>query len=199
MPDQTTRAGLPIAHFVNQKAFEAWLAKQPAACPGLWLRLKKKGSDLASTLTKQEAIESALCHGWIDGQLDTHDEGSFLIRFTPRRPKSKWSAVNAKRAAELVDNGRMCASGQAEIDAARSDGRWKSAYASQGSATVPDDLRKALDANPKAAAFFATLTGVNRYAILYRINAVKRAETRTRKIAEYVAMCQRGEVLHPKK
>jgi hypothetical protein len=114
--DQTTRAGLPIAHFANQKAFEAWLAKQPAACPGLWLRLKKKGGDLASTLTKQEAIDSALCHGWIDGQLDTYEEGSFLIRLTPRRPKSKWSAVNAKRAAELVDTGRMRASGQAEID-----------------------------------------------------------------------------------
>ncbi|HEY4375107.1 MAG TPA: YdeI/OmpD-associated family protein [Burkholderiales bacterium] len=198
MADEKIRAGLPVRLFADQAAFEAWLRAQPSDSAGLWLRLAKKGGELASTLTKAQAVDVALCHGWIDGQLDGYDEASWLVRFTPRRARSKWSAANTRRAAELAAAGRIRAAGQAEIDAAQADGRWKAAYSSQGSATVPEDLRVALAANPEAAAFFARLTGANRYAILYRIGAVKRAETRARKIADYVAMCARGEVLHPK-
>jgi uncharacterized protein YdeI (YjbR/CyaY-like superfamily) len=198
MIEETERDGLQIQHFTDRAAFETWIKSQPTNAPGLWLRLAKTGSGFASTLTKQEAIDVALCHGWIDGQLDAFDSNTWLVRFTPRRAGSRWSANNAKRALQLIEAGRMGIAGQAEIDAAKADGRWDAAYASQGSAEIPEDLRCALEANPKAAAFFATLKGANRYAILFRINAVKRAETRARKIADYVAMCERGEVLHPK-
>ena len=199
MAKELARAGLPIKLFADQAAFGAWISAQPSSCPGLWLRLPKKNARLASTLTKAEAIDVALCQGWVDGQLDRFDDASWLIRFTPRRAQSKWSLINARRTVELAAAGKMRPAGQAEIDAAKSDGRWAAAYESQGSAAVPDDLRAALDANPKASAFFATLTGANRYAILYRVNTVKKAETRARKIRDFVAMCERGEVLHPKK
>jgi len=196
---ELSRAGLSIKLFADQAAFDAWVSAQSSDCPGLWLRLPKKNARLASTLTKAEAIDVALCHGWIDGQIDRFDDASWLIRFTPRRARSKWSLINARRTVELAAAGKMRPAGQAEINAAKSDGRWAAAYESQGSATVPDDLRAALEANPRAWAFFTTLTGANRYAILYRVNAVKKAETRVRKIQDFVAMCERGEVLHPKK
>ena len=137
-----------------------------------------------------------LCYGWIDGRLDKYDSESWLVRFTPRRPRSKWSEVNRKRALELISTGRMQPSGQLEIDRAKADGRWEAAYAPASKAEVPPDLQDALDANPKAAAFFATLTGANRYAILYRIGAVKKAETRARKIGDFVGMLERGETVH---
>src|SRR5690606_20035430 len=132
------------------------------------IRFRKNGSSVAS-VTKAQAIDSALCYGWIDGQIDKYDADSWLVRFTPRRPRSKWSQVNRKRALELISAGSMQASGQLEIEKAKADGRWVSAYAPASKAEVPPDLQNALDANPKAAAFFATLTGANRYAILYRI------------------------------
>ena len=163
--------------------------------PGAWLRFAKKGAAIAS-LTKTEAIDTALCHGWIDGQLDKYDAESWLIRFTPRKARSKWSEVNRTRAEELIAAGRMRQRGLAEVDRAKADGRWAAAYAPASSARVPEDLAQALAANPKAAAFFATLTGANRYAVLYRIGAVKRAETRARKIAGFVAMLERGETIH---
>jgi uncharacterized protein YdeI (YjbR/CyaY-like superfamily) len=187
--------GRPVVAFADQAALEAWLAAQPAASPGSWIRFRKKGSAIPS-VTKAEAIDSALCHGWIDGQLNPWDEDSWLIRFTPRRAQSKWSAVNVKRALELVAAGRMQPQGYAEIERAKADGRWEAAYAPASTITVPPDMQAALDANPAAAAFFATLTGANRYAVLYRIGAVKKAETRARKIADYVAMLARGETLH---
>ena len=162
---------------------------------GAWLRFAKKGAGVAS-LTKAEAIDAALCHGWIDGQLDKYDAESWLIRFTPRKARSKWSEVNRTRAEELIAAGRMRQRGLAEVDRAKADGRWAAAYAPASSARVPEDLAQALAANPKAAAFFATLTGANRYAVLYRIGAVKRAETRARKIAAFVAMLERGETIH---
>jgi uncharacterized protein YdeI (YjbR/CyaY-like superfamily) len=190
-----TRAGLPIHLFADAAGFDAWLAAQPADSPGLWLRLAKKDSGIAS-LTKAEAIAAALCHGWIDGQLDKYDDASWLIRFTPRKPRSKWSAINRTRALELIAEGRMEPAGLAQVDAAKADGRWDVAYAPASTAEVPADLQAALDANPAAAAFFATLTGANRYAILYRIGAVKRADTRARKIAGFVAMLERGETVH---
>lgn len=189
------RAGLPILTFADQFALESWLAGQPSDSNGAWIRFPRKGSSLVS-VTKAQAIDSALCHGWIDGQLDKYDADSWLTRFTPRRARSKWSEVNRKRALELISAGRMQASGQLEIDKAKADGRWEAAYASASKAEVPRDLQAALDANPKAAAFFATLTSANRYAILYRIGAVKKAETMARKIEHFVGMLERGETVH---
>lgn len=189
------RGGLPVLAFADGEGFERWLAAQPEDAAGAWLKLPKKSAGM-SRLTKAEAIDAALCHGWIDGQLDKYDERYWLIRFTPRTPRSKWSQVNKRRAAELLAEGRMWPSGVAQIEAAKSDGRWDAAYAPASSAQVPADLKAALDANPQAAKFFATLKGANRYAILYRIGSVKRPETRARKIAEYVAMLKRGETIH---
>lgn len=189
------RSGLPIMLFDTGQAFGDWLAMQPDTAAGAWLQFAKKGADLSS-LTKAEAIDQALCHGWIDGQLDRYNAESWLIRFTPRKPRSKWSEVNRSRALELLAQGRMSPRGLAQIEAAKLDGRWDAAYAPASTITVPLDLQLALKQSPKAAAFFATLTGANRYAILYRIGAVKRAETRTRKIEEYVAMLERNETIH---
>ncbi|WP_257550975.1 YdeI family protein [Sphingopyxis sp. DBS4] len=189
------RSGLPIASFADQIALEDWLAEQPSDSNGAWVRFPKKSSSTVS-VTKAQAIDSALCFGWIDGQLDKYDAESWLVRFTPRRPRSKWSKVNRKRALELISAGRMQPSGQLEIDKAKADGRWEAAYASASKAEIPPDLQNALDANPKAAAFFATLKGANRYAILYRIGAVKKAETRARKIGDFIGMLERGETVH---
>ena len=189
------RAGLPVLAFADQAAFEAWLASAPPDAPGLWLKLAKQGAGLAS-LSKAEAIDAALCHGWVDGQLHPYDDRCWLVRFTPRKPRSKWSQKNRERAEQLIADGRMAPRGLAEIEAAKADGRWAAAYPSASRAEVPADLQAALDASPEAAAFFATLTGANRYAILYRIGAVKRPETRARKIADFVAMLERGETLH---
>ena len=189
------RAGLPIVGFADAGAFEVWIEAQSDDAPGLWLKLAKNGSKIVS-LSKAEAIDAALCHGWIDGQLDTYDDACWLVRFTPRKPRSKWSEINRTRALQLIEAGRMRPTGLAQIEAAKSDGRWEVAYAPASRAEVPPDLRAALDENPAAAAFFATLTGANRYAILYRIGAVKRPDTRARKIASFVAMLERGETLH---
>jgi len=190
-----SKDGLPVLAFADAAAMEAWLERHGGAAPGFWLRLFKAGSGVASA-AKAEAIDAALCFGWIDGQLDKYDAASWLIRFTPRKPRSKWSEVNAKRAEALIAAGRMRPAGLAEIERARGDGRWAAAYAPQSRAEVPADLQTALDASPKAAAFFATLKGANRDAILYRIGAVKKADTRARKIAEFVAMLERGETVH---
>ena len=151
-------------------------------------------ADVATT--GHEAIDAALCHGWIDGQLDTFDASHWLVRFTPRKARSKWSEVNRKRAGELIAAGRVKPAGLVQIDAARTDGRWEAAYAPASTAQVPPDLQAALNACPTAARFFATLTGAHRYAILYRIGAVKKPETRVLKIAQYVNMLARGETLH---
>jgi uncharacterized protein YdeI (YjbR/CyaY-like superfamily) len=189
------RAGLPILAFADATAFDAWLADQPRTSKGLWLKLAKKGSDRPS-ITKAEAVDVALCHGWIDGQLNSYDETSWLIRFTPRRRGSKWSEVNRTRALELIGEGRMRPAGLAEVEAARADGRWDAAYAPASTATVPPDLQAALGASPEAAAFFATLTGANRYAILYRVTTAKKVETRAQRIAYFVAMLERHETVH---
>lgn len=195
MSPSETRGGLPILSFADAAAFESWLGTQPADSPGLWLKLAKGRAALAS-LSKAEAIDAALCHGWIDGQLNPYDGDWWLTRFTPRKPRSKWSQKNRERAEQLIDAGRMAPRGLAEVAAAKADGRWNAAYASASNAQIPPDLQAALDGSPAAAAFFATLTGANRYAILYRIDAVKRATTRARKIADFVAMLERGETIH---
>ena len=189
------RVGLPVLAFADAAAFEIWLEACCSNAPGLWVKFAKKGAPV-STLTRGEAIDAALCFGWIDGQLDTYDDHHWLIRFTPRKPRSKWSEVNRTRATELSAEGRMRAPGLAQIEAARADGRWEVAYAPASTAEAPPDLAAALAANPKAAAFFATLKGANRYAILYRVGAVRKSETRARKIAQFVAMLERGETIH---
>jgi uncharacterized protein YdeI (YjbR/CyaY-like superfamily) len=189
------RAGLPIIAFAGPAALERWLEAQPADSPGLWIKFAKAGSGVAS-LTKSEAIDAALCNGWIDGQLNKYDDKHWLIRFTPRTARSRWSQVNRARAIELAEAGRMRPRGLAQIEAAKADGRWDTAYAPASKAEVPADLQAALDRSPAAAAFFATLAGANRYAILYRIGAVKKPETRARKITEFIAMLERHETVH---
>lgn len=190
-----TRAGLPVHSFTDLPAWEAWLAAQPAGAKGLWLKLAKAGNG-ESALTKAQAIDGALCHGWIDGQIDKYDDAWFLTRFTPRTARSKWSEKNRKRAEELLSDGRVSPAGRAAIEAAKADGRWDAAYAPASTATEPADLKVALDANPKARAFFDTLTGANRYAILYRVHDAKKPATRAARIAKFVAMCAAGETLH---
>jgi uncharacterized protein YdeI (YjbR/CyaY-like superfamily) len=189
------RSGLRIVGFADQREFEDWLAGQPPDAAGLWIKFARKGTGRAS-LSKAEAIDAALCHGWIDGQLDKYDDVHWLVRFTPRKPRSKWSENNRTRALQLIEAGQMRETGLAQVNAARADGRWNAAYAPASTAEVPPDLQEALDQSPTAAAFFATLTGANRYAILYRIGAVKKPDTRARKIATYVVMLERGETIH---
>jgi uncharacterized protein YdeI (YjbR/CyaY-like superfamily) len=189
------RCGLPVISFADPRSFERWLEAQPADAAGVWIKFAKKGAARA-TLTKAEATDAALCHGWIDGKLEKYDNHHWLVRFTPRKERSKWSALNRERALTLIKEGRMRPAGLAQIEAAKADGRWKAAYASASRAEVPKDLQKALAENPKASAFFATMNSRNRYAILYRIGNVKKAETRARKIAEFIAMLERGETIH---
>jgi len=189
------RSGLPIIGFADQKELEDWLTGQPVDATGVWIKFAKKGGG-KSSLSKAEAIDAALCYGWIDGQLNKYDDTHWLVRFTPRKPRSKWSEVNRTRALQLIEEGQMSKTGLAQVNAARADGRWNAAYAPASTAEVPPDLQEALDQSPRAAAFFATLTGANRYAILYRISAVKKPDTRARKIATYIAMLERGETIH---
>ncbi len=191
-----TRAGLPVLAFATAKALGNWLGKQPEGAPGLWLRLAKKGNGTPS-VAHAEAIETALCHGWIDGQIDKYDGAWWLVRMTPRKPRSRWSEKNRATALRLIAEGRMAPAGLAQVQAAQADGRWEQAYAPQSTATVPPDLQAALDASPAARTFFSTLTGANRYAILYRVHEAKTAKTRAARIAKFIGMLERGEVLHP--
>jgi uncharacterized protein YdeI (YjbR/CyaY-like superfamily) len=186
---------LPILPFASAAAWEAWLAAEHAEAPGVWLRIAKKDSGIA-TVTHAEALEVALCFGWIDGQRDRFDGAFFLQRFTPRRRASRWSKINRDKAEALMAAGRMRPAGLAQVDAAKADGRWQAAYDGQRTATVPDDLQAALDASPAARDFFATLRGANRYAVLYRVQDAKKPETRARRIAQFVEMLARGETLH---
>jgi uncharacterized protein YdeI (YjbR/CyaY-like superfamily) len=189
---------LPVIAFKSQQAWDAWLASQPAHSQGLWLKLAKKSSGIAS-VSRPEAIDTALCHGWIDGQLDSLDDKYWLVRCTPRQPNSKWSEKNRDRALQLVELGRMRPAGLKEIERAQKDGRWNAAYAPQATAEVPDDLGAALAENKKARAFFETLDRANRFAILYRIHNAKKAETRAARIEKFVAMLAAGETIHPQK
>jgi uncharacterized protein YdeI (YjbR/CyaY-like superfamily) len=195
VPVRETRNDLPILAFADAAALEAWLAEQAAGSAGIWLKLARKGSGIAS-VTKAEAVDAALCFGWIDGLMNPYDETRWLIRCTPRRPRSKWSVINRERAEALIAEGRMRPAGLAEVEAAKADGRWANAYPPHSRAEPPPDLQAALDANPKAGAFFATLKGANRYAVIYRVLDAKRPETRAKRIAEFVAMLERGETLH---
>jgi uncharacterized protein YdeI (YjbR/CyaY-like superfamily) len=189
---------LPVMAFQSQQAWDAWLTSQPAQSKGLWLKLAKKSSRIVS-VSKPEAIDTALCHGWIDGQLDSFDDKYWLIRFTPRQPTSKWSEKNRTRALQLVESRCMRPAGLNEIERAKKDGRWGAAYAPQSTAQVPDDLRAALAKNKKAKSFFETLDSANRYAILHRIHNAKKAETRIARVEKYVAMLIEGKTIYPLK
>jgi uncharacterized protein YdeI (YjbR/CyaY-like superfamily) len=178
--------------FTSARAWRVWLEANHDTAPGIWLMIAKKGSGVES-VTYDEAVDESLCFGWIDGQKAKHDDQYFLQRFTRRTKRSPWSRVNTERVARLVNAKRMHPAGLREVEAAKADGRWEVAYAGQASAVVPEDLQDALDASPAAAGFFAELDSANRYAILYRIGAVKRAETRAKKIARFVADLERGK------
>jgi uncharacterized protein YdeI (YjbR/CyaY-like superfamily) len=184
----------PVLAFASQDEFRAWMEAAHATSDGIWLKFAKKGTGVPS-VTYAEALDVALCFGWIDGQVKRLDETHYLQRWTPRRRRSPWSRRNVDKVAALIEAGLMQPAGQAEIDRAKADGRWERAYDGPKNATVPDDLQAALDANPKAAEFFATLSGTNRYAILYRLQDAKRPETRQRRLETFVGMLERGETL----
>jgi uncharacterized protein YdeI (YjbR/CyaY-like superfamily) len=191
MPDD-----LPEHAFASQEDFEAWLEEQHATAPGVWIRIAKVGSGIPS-ITSVEAIESCLCFGWIDGQRGKGDGTTYRQRYTPRRARSKWSKINRERAERLALEGRMRPAGHAEVRRAKEDGRWEAAYDPPSRIQVPEDLQRALDAEPRAKAEFAQLDSLNRYAVLYRVHDAKRPETRARRIEKFVGMLARGERIHP--
>ena len=187
---------MAILLFPRQSDWATWLDANHTAAADAWLRLAKKGSPIQS-LSYAEALEVALCYGWIDAQKKGESDQAWLQRFTPRRAKSIWSKINREKAVALIEAGRMKAAGLAEVERAKQDGRWKAAYDSPRGAEVPEDFQAALDKNARAKAFFEKLDRANRYAILFRIQTVKKAETRARRIREFVEMLARGEKIHP--
>jgi uncharacterized protein YdeI (YjbR/CyaY-like superfamily) len=186
---------LPVEEFASAKAWERWLSRNHTTSDGLWLKIAKKGTGV-TTVDIVDAIEVALCYGWIDGLRHAHDETYFRQRFTPRKPRSKWSQINRDRAEALIAAGRMRPAGQAQVDAAKADGRWAAAYAGSRTMEVPDDLTRALRKNAKARSAFAALDSTNRYAILFRIHDAKRPETRARRIEQFVTMLAEGRTIH---
>ncbi len=186
---------LPIVLFASPQELEGWLEGEGAGSPGVWLKIAKKHSGVTS-VSYAEALEVALCFGWIDSQKRAFDEGCFLQRFTPRRPRGRWSRINREKAEGLIESGRMRPAGMAEVEAAKADGRWDAAYEGQRTAEVPADLQRELDARPAAREFFATLDSANRYAIVYRLGEAKRLETRERRLKKFVEMLERGEKVH---
>jgi uncharacterized protein YdeI (YjbR/CyaY-like superfamily) len=191
MPDD-----LPTLTFASQSDWETWLDAQHAGSRGVWIKIAKKATGIPS-ITHAEALESALCYGWIDGQRASLDETYFLQKFTPRRPRSGWSRVNVEKVTALIAEGRMRPAGLREMERAQADGRWDAAYDPQSAITVPDDLQRELDANPDAQAFFNTLDSRNRYAILYRLQTAKKAETRAARIQKFVTMLAQGLKIYP--
>jgi uncharacterized protein YdeI (YjbR/CyaY-like superfamily) len=186
---------LPTIAFPSRADWENWLEANHDIADGVWIKSAKKASGI-ETVRYVEAVEAALCFGWIDGQAKSLDEQWYLQRFTPRRARSKWSQINRARAETLIESGAMRPAGLREIERAKDDGRWEAAYPSPSKIEVPDDLRAALDANPAAAQSFEQLDATNRYAVLYRIHDAKRADTRARRIEQFVAMLARGEKIH---
>jgi len=194
-PDQKPSKDLPVLLFADQQAWAAWLAENHATSSGLWLRLAKKAADLVS-VSYAEALDVALCYGWIDGQKNSYDQDSWLQKFTPRGAKSIWSKINREKVAQLIERGLMQPTGLAAVESAKQDGRWEAAYDSARTMTVPEDFQAALDQNVAAAAFFATLNSTNRYAILWRIQTAKKAETRIRRIEQFIQMLENQETIH---
>jgi uncharacterized protein YdeI (YjbR/CyaY-like superfamily) len=189
----------PELTVADAAAWRSWLAEHHAEPRGVWLLLAKKGTTEPTSLSYAQALDEALCYGWIDGQARRADEHTYRQRFTPRRPRSPWSARNVGHITRLLDEGRMQPPGLAEVERAKADGRWDAAYAGPATMEVPEDLATAVAANPKAQAMFDILTSQNRFGMAYRLGSLKRADTRARRIEEYVAMLARGETLYPQK
>jgi len=190
MPDE-----LPILSFASPAELVGWMEREHSSSAGLWLKIAKKDSGVTS-VSYAEALEVALCFGWIDSQKKSFDEKCFLQRFTPRRPRGRWSRINREKAEELIESGAMRPAGLTQVEAARADGRWEAAYAGQRTAEVPADLRRELDASPAAHEFFENLDSANRYAIVYRLGEAKKPETRERRLRKFVEMLERGEKIH---
>ena len=186
----------PALTFKDQDTWFSWLRTNHDESTGVWLRIARKGAG-AKSISYLEAVEAALCFGWIDGQKKSDDEHHWLQRFTPRSAKSIWSKINREKAIRLMEAGKMRAAGLREVERAKRDGRWEGAYDSPKGASIPNDLQAALDKAPKAKAFFATLDSRNRYAVLFRIQTARKSETRARRIKEFVQMLSRREKFHP--
>ena len=191
-----SKQGLPVVSFASQAAWETWLEANHATSQGLWLKIAKADSGVGS-VSYPEALESAICYGWIDAQKASLDDQFWLQKFTPRGPRSKWSRLNCEKAADLLRQGRMKPPGLVAIEQARQDGRWDAAYEPQSRAVVPDDLQRELDSNPTARAFFEGLDSRNRYAILYRLHDAKKPETRRRRLEQFLAMLSERRRIYP--
>lgn len=196
MATSKSKPDTPARRFTRQRSWETWLRKHHESSDGVWLLIAKRDAE-HPTISYAEALQIALCFGWIDGQKKGVDEQHWLQRFTPRRARSIWSKVNRSKALVLIEQGRMQAAGLREVERAQADGRWADAYDSPSTASVPPDLQAALDLDVKAKAFFETLNSANRYAVLWRVQTAKRAGTRAKRIAKFVAMLARHEKLHP--
>jgi uncharacterized protein YdeI (YjbR/CyaY-like superfamily) len=188
-------AELPTLPFVSKKKWADWLAKQHDKSSGVWLKIGKKDTGIFS-VTYEEALDVALCYGWIDGQKKGFDEKYWLQKFTPRGPKSIWSKINTEKAERLIASGEMKSAGLKAVKLAKQDGRWEAAYASQKNISIPEDFQAALDKDKKAKTFFATLKSAERYSFLFRIHHAKRPETRAKRIQQFIEMLEKGEKLH---
>jgi uncharacterized protein YdeI (YjbR/CyaY-like superfamily) len=186
---------IPVRAFRDAVAWDSWLSKNQSAVNGIWMRIAKKASGKKS-VTYPEAVEIALCHGWIDGLKRPESETTWLQRFTPRRQRSIWSKINREKALALIESGRMKQAGVNEIERAKKDGRWESAYDSPRNATMTPEFEQALNRNPRAKTFFGTLSAANRYAILWRIQVAKKAETREKRVRSFIEMLEKGETVH---
>jgi uncharacterized protein YdeI (YjbR/CyaY-like superfamily) len=195
VPNETGKDGKPILQLASPEEWEAWLDAEHAGSDGVWLKFAKKGSGV-TTVLYPEALDVALCFGWIDSQVMTLDERFYLQKFTPRRSKSKWSKINVEKIEALTKAGRMRPAGLEQVELAKADGRWDAAYSSPANMTEPPDLKKALKASPKAAEFWATLNKSNRFAAIYQLEDAKKPETRERRLAKFIGMFERGEKLY---
>jgi uncharacterized protein YdeI (YjbR/CyaY-like superfamily) len=195
MPKTPRELDLPIRPFKSQASWEKWLGANHVKSSGIWMQIAKKASGISS-VSYQEALDVALCYGWIDGQKRPYDDAFWLQRFTPRGPRSLWSKINTGKADGLIRTGRMQPAGLAAIQAAKADGRWESAYAPSSTTEVPPELAAALDAHPNAKAFFETLRGANRYAVLFRLQTAKKPETRAKRVADFIERFERGETVY---
>ena len=187
---------LQVVSFETQHDWETWLKEHHADTKGIWLKLAKKAAGTPS-VSYAEALDSALCYGWIDGQKATFDDKYWLQKFTPRGARSMWSKVNCDKATALIADGRMQPAGLRQVELARSDGRWEAAYESQSKITIPDDFQRELDKNQRAKEFFSTLDSANRYAVLFRIQTAKKPETRSARIQKFIEMLAQHQKLHP--
>jgi uncharacterized protein YdeI (YjbR/CyaY-like superfamily) len=195
MGQELGKDGKPILAFASRGEWEAWLDAEHGASDGVWLKFAKKGSGV-ETVAYPEALEIALCYGWIDSQVARLDDRFYLQKFTPRRARSKWSRINREKIEELTKQGRMKPAGLEQVELAKADGRWDAAYASPANVAMPDDLQAALDASPRASEFWSGLNKSNRYAILYQLQDAKKPETRARRLERFVGMLERGEKLY---